>query len=162
MKKLRRFSLVTSVAAAVMLIAMSGQALAVTKTVSASVGPVPLPNVPAQVCVDNVCQSTPALTAVSLKVSAKVEVADLVGALPTITPGTCPQGQTGVALAIKTGTTSVTVTGLVMGSLPNGAPINIPVGPITVGAMGQTVTISVCTTTAGVPALPGLPGLPVL
>ena len=160
MKKLRRFSLVTSVAAAVMLIAMSGQALAVTKTLSASLGPIPLPNVPAQVCVDGTCQSTPALSEVLLDVRVRVDVD--AGTLPTITPGTCPAGQTGLALVITTGTTGVTVSGSVTGKLPNGAPINIPVGPITVGAMGQTVTIRVCTTTAGVPALPGLPGLPAL
>jgi hypothetical protein len=158
MNKLRRSCIVTSVAAVVMLIAMSGQAFAVTKTLSASLGPIPLPNVPAQVCIDGTCVSTPALSAVSLKVRATVDVN--AGTLPTITPGACPAGQNGLALTISTGSASVTVSGLISGTLPTGAPISIPVGPISIGPNAETVTISVCTT-AGVPGLPGLPpGLP--
>ena len=57
MKTVRRLSLVASIATAAMLLAMSGQALAVTKTISASVGPVDLPNVPAELCIDQECKA---------------------------------------------------------------------------------------------------------
>ncbi|MEX2552826.1 MAG: hypothetical protein WD627_07505 [Actinomycetota bacterium] len=144
MNKQRGFLLVTSVAAATMLIAMSTQALALTKTVSAAIGPVALPNVPVEVCIDDSCQSTPALRSVSLKVTAKVDLG--VGTLPAITPGSCPPGESGAVLKVTTGTTKVTVAGNVTGTLPTGAPINIPVGPVTIGPVDESVTIGVCTT----------------
>jgi hypothetical protein len=140
----RGFLLVTSVAAATMLFAMSSQALALTKSVSATVGPIPLPNVPVEVCVDDSCQSTPALGSVSLKVTAKADLK--VGTLPAITPGSCPPGESGVVLKVTTGTTKVTVSGNVIGTLPTGAPVNIPVGPVTIGPVNESVTIGVCTT----------------
>ena len=48
-------------------------------------------------------------------------------------------------LVVTTGTTSVTISGAVTATTPDGETITIPVGPITVGA-NETVTISVCTT----------------
>lgn len=157
MTKARRLSLAASIASAAMLLAMSGQALAVQKTISARVGPVPLPSVPAQVCIDGDCQNTPNLQSVALEVSATFD-ADL-GTPPTLNPGTCPAGQTGAVLVITTGTTSATVDGVVTATLPDGRTMSIPVGPITIGA-NETVTISACTT-ADAPALPGV-GVPQL
>ena len=139
-------------------LAMTGTALAQTQTVSGSVGPVPVPNVPVQVCVNSTCQQTPALSAVGLNATASAAANP---ALPTITPGTCASG-TGGTLVIRGGSSTATVTGSVTGTLPNGSPFSAPIPPVTV-APGGTTTISACTTAGpGVPLppLPGLPGTP--
>ena len=141
-------------------LAMTGTALAQAQTVSGSVGPVPVPNVPVQVCVNSTCQQTPALSAVGLSATAS---ADANPTLPTITPGTCASGAGGT-LVIKGGSSTATVTGSVTGALPNGTQFSQPIGPVTVAPNGTT-TISACTTASpGVPlpALPGLPGTPSL
>lgn len=141
MNRARRYSLAAAIAGVVMLIGMTGQALALTKTISASAGPVPLPNVPVEVCVDDDCVTTPDLKAVSLELTVPLELN--LGSLPLITSGTCPEGETGVVLKVTTGTTSVKASGLVTGTLPTGDSIMIPVGPISISPSG-TVTVSVC------------------
>lgn len=131
---------------------MAGPASAQTNTVSASVGPVPVPNVPVEVCVNDDCQTTPALSAVALRVEA---TADAGGVAPTITIGECPSG-TGVALVVQSAGDAV-VSGEVTGTLPDGSSFSQPIGPVAIGE--GTTTVSACTTAAGEPPDPGdLPG----
>lgn len=136
-------------------LAVTGTALAQSQTVSGSVGPVPVPNVPVQVCVNSTCQQTPALSSVGLTLTAS---ADANAVLPTITPGTCASG-VGGTLVVNGGSSTATVSGSVTGMLPNGSPFSLPIAPVTVAPNGAT-TISACTTASpGVP-LPPLPGVP--
>ncbi len=58
-----------------MLLVGGGTALAEPTTVSASAGPVTLPDVPVEACVDEDCGSTPALSGVVLTVEATAETA---------------------------------------------------------------------------------------
>jgi hypothetical protein len=66
---------------------------------------------------------------------------------PLIVPGSCPAGQTGVALTITTlGTGTLTISGSVTVTV-NGTPTTIPIGPISTPALpGSTTTVSACTT----------------
>lgn len=123
------------------------------ETVSATVNPVPVGNVPVQVCVNTTCTNTPPLSTVGLNATATANNAT---SLPVITPGTCASG-TGGTLVVEGGSSGATVEGVVTGTLPDGSGFSQPIPPVTV-APGGTTTISACTTSA--PSLPPLPGLP--
>ena len=143
------------VAALAASLTLAGSALAAAQTVSGSVGPVPVSNVPVQVCVNSSCQQTPALSSVALNLTAST---DANAALPTITPGTCGSG-VGGTLVVKGGSSAATVSGTVSGTLPNGSAFSQPIAPVTV-APNATTTIGACTTAdPGIP-LPPLPGVP--
>lgn len=124
--------------------AMAGTAGATTVGVSATVGPVVVPEVPVTVCVDNngstTCQSTPSATTVSLAVSASVNSGAVT--LPTVTPGTCPLGSQGIALVVTSGSVGTVVSGSVILTV-NGTSTTIPVSVPAVGP-NQTVTVSAC------------------
>lgn len=138
-------------------LAMTGTAMAQSQTVSGSVGPVPVPNVPVQVCINSTCQQTPVLSSVGLTATA---VANANPSLPTVTPGTCASGAGGT-LVIAGGSSTTTVSSTVSGTLPDGSPFSQTIAPVTVAPNGTT-TISACTTASpGVP-LPSLPGVPAL
>ena len=130
---------------------MGGTAYAEPVTVSASAGPVTVPGVPVEVCVDDDCQTTPALNTVSLDVEVTVDAA---AALPTITPGECDTG-TGVALVVQSGSEDAVVSGEVSGTLPDGSSFSEAIGPVTVG-QGST-TVSACTTVTDAIPDPDLP-----
>lgn len=138
---------------------LAAPANAAPATVSATVGPVAIPGVPLNVCVNAVtltCTPTAPAATASLTVSVTVNPAALTA--PTIVPGACSTG-TGAALVVKTGSLSGVISGLVT-VVVNGTPKVIPVTLPSVGP-NQTVTVSACTSGGiGVPALPGLPGLP--
>ena len=130
---------------------MGGTAYAEPTTVSASAGPVAVPNVPVEVCVDDDCQTTPALNTVSLELEV---TADAAGALPTVTPGECDTG-TGVVLLVQSGSDDAVLSGEVSGTLPDGSSFSEAIGPVAVGP--GTTTVSACTTvTDGIPD-PDLP-----
>ena len=134
---------------------VAGTAIAAPQTVSGTVGPVSVPNAPVQVCVGSTCQGTPALSSVSLTVTASAEANPVP---PTITPGACASG-VGGTLVVKNGSSTATIGGTVSGTLPNGSAFSQPIAPVTVAPNGTT-TISACTTAGpGVP-LPPLPGVP--
>lgn len=124
------------------MLTMGATASAEPTTVSASVGPVPVTNVPVQVCVDGDCQTTPALSAVTLRVDATADATDV----PTITPATCPSGQ-GAALVVQSGSDDAVVSGEVTGTTPDGSSFSLPIDPVTVGE--GTTTVSACTTATG-------------
>ncbi len=138
-------------------LAVAGAAQAEPQSISGSVGPVPVPNVPVQVCVDSTCEQTPALGSVGLTVNA---AANGTGVLPTVVPGSCPSG-TGAALVVTGGAAGAVVTGTVKVTLPNGTQFEQPIGaPINV-APNTTTTVSACTAAAnGLPAPGGAPGVP--
>ncbi len=113
-----------------------------SKTVAATVGPVPVPAVPVQVCVDTTCVTGPAATTVALSASATAALdINPVVVPPTITPGTCAAG-TGAALVVNTGTVGATIQGLVRLTV-NGTTQTIPIAQ-TIATPNKTVTISAC------------------
>lgn len=125
---------------------MGGTAHAEPITVSASAGPVTVPGVPVEVCVDDDCQTTPALNTVSLELEVTVDAA---AALPTVTPGECDAG-TGVVLLVQSGSDDAVLSGEVSGTLPDGSSLSEAIEPVTLG-QGST-TVSACTTvTDGIP-----------
>ena len=141
--------------------ALAGPAFAAT-TVSATVGPVPIPKVPVEVCVSQTgladpveeCLTTPPAQSVSLKVVATVETPGATVVLPKIIPVPCPAGTQGVAAQVSTGSAEVKIAGSVK-VVVNGVPVVIPIDQV-VAPASQTVTIYAC---AGIS--PGLPTLPV-
>lgn len=138
-------------------LAMTGSAFAAPTTVSATVGPVGVPNVAVSVCVNANCTSTPVATTVALTVSVTVNPDAVV--LPTVTAGTCSNGQ-GVALVVTTGSIGTIISGSVSVTV-NGTPTVIPV-PQTPAPANQTVIVGACVSPGiGVPAVPAVPGLPV-
>lgn len=135
------------------ILAMAGSALAAPTTVSATVGPVAVPNAAVSVCVNADCTSTPVATTVALTVSVAVNPDAAV--LPTVTPGTCSNGQ-GVALVVTTGSIGTIISGSVVVTV-NGTPTVISI-PQTPAPANQTVIVSACVSPGvGVPAVPGLP-----
>jgi hypothetical protein len=129
--------------------ALAGTALASTN-VSLTVGPVPIPNVPVEVCVTqtdvpggvNDCVTTPAGQSVSVVVNAQADTPTPVVKPPTITPILCPIGTEGVAAQVFTGSASTTISGSVT-VVSNGNPITVPIKQHVV-APGQTLTVYAC------------------
>ena len=145
---------------------LNGPAFADT-TITAQVGPVTIPSVPVQVCINqgevplNECVTTPPAQTVALKVVVTVPTPAPTVTPPTINPVPCPAGTQGVALQINTGGADVVVGGTVtVIVIQNGVPtpVVIPIGPVPVtSGPAQTVTVFACAgITPGVP-LPTLP-----
>lgn len=163
MTKLKRLAMALGTYGGVM--ALAGTALADT-TVRVTVGPIPIPNVPVEVCVTqtdvptgvNRCVTTPAGQSVSLTVVVHVETPQPVVVPPAVTPIACPAGTQGVAAQVFTGSGQATVSGSVTVVLNNGTPVTIPIAEV-IAAGGQTLTVFAC---AGLsPGVP-VPALPVL
>ncbi|WP_029890332.1 hypothetical protein [Polycyclovorans algicola] len=112
----------------------------INESVSLSAGPVPIPDVPVTVCVGGQCVSTPALSSVALELVASVQ-AD--AALPVIVAGSCPQGQTGVALSVVTSSASTVLETNLSGQLGM-MQLERMIGPFDLGAEGRTVTVTAC------------------
>jgi hypothetical protein len=143
-------------------IALTGSALADT-TITLTAGPVTVPGVPVEVCVNqtdtpeptNECVTTPEALTVALTVVAHVDTPEPEVVPPTITPIECPAGTDGVALRVDTGTAetaiggSVTITLVVDGEVVSET---IPIDEVIAGPQ-QTVTVFAC---AGV--APGVDG----
>ena len=149
--KLRRIT--AAVGTSVGVLALTGSALADT-TLTATVGPVPIPRVPAQVCVVqtdltpalNQCVQTPPGDTVALTVAVQVPTPTLALVPPTITPAQCPAGTQGVALKVNTGSAGATIGGTATVTLVvNGVPVTqqVPVNPVVAGP-NQTVTVFAC------------------
>jgi hypothetical protein len=146
-------------------IALAGTALADT-TVTANLGPIPIPNVPAQICITqsdvpggvNECVTTPPGQSVSLTIVVHVETPEVVIAPPAVTPIPCPAGTQGVAAKVFTGSAEASIGGSVTVVLNGRVPLTIPIEEV-IAAAGQTLTVYAC---AGV--TPGLtvPTLPAL
>lgn len=106
-------------------------------------GPVAVPGVPLNICVDNgthPCTLTPAgVTSVSLWASATIGP----GAPrpPTLVSGACSNGH-GVASLITSGSNGTVITGTVVATV-NGSQIAFPV-PVGATAPDQTIIISAC------------------
>ncbi len=119
-------------------------AFAASHSVSLTVGPVPVPQVPLSACIDTTCVSTPSLNSVTLTTTATVDGL----ALPILIPVPCPNGGQGVAISVSSlKPTTVTVSGSVSGTSSSG-PVNIPLGPVTERITPGTpgILVSACTT----------------
>ncbi len=165
MTKLRKVALAVGSFAGVL--ALAGTAVADT-TVRLTVGPVPIPDVPVEVCVTQTdvpggldeCVETPAGESVSLTVIVNVETPETAVVPPTVTPIACPAGTQGVAAQVFTGSASATIGGSVT-VVVDGTPVTIPIDQV-VAPAGQTLTVFACAgLSPGVP-LPAPPALPSL
>lgn len=115
-------------------------ALAQVQYVSATSGPVTVAMLPVQACNGNICQSTPSLWTVGLRVGV---LAGDGAVLPTITPWPCPLG-IGTALMVNGGSTGGIVTAVVFGARLDGSAYEQSVGmPVSVGPYG-TVVVRAC------------------
>ena len=145
MKKLLRFFVATGCLFGVL--SLTSPALAAT-TVSATVGPVPVPAVPVQICVVqtdvgvNECVTGPAAQTLTLTVVVTVGNVTPILIPPTITPAQCPAGTQGVALNVNTGTAGAIISGSVT-VVVNGQPVTIPINQTVVGP-NQTITVFAC------------------
>ncbi|WP_042386502.1 hypothetical protein [Streptacidiphilus melanogenes] len=122
--------LAATLALAAVPLALPATARAAEDTLSLSVGPVPVPNVPVSVCLDSSCVATPPLTSVSLTVAAGVRH----GPLPVVvlTAAACPAGGKGVAISVTSlAPVTVTVSASVSGITTAGGPLRVPLGPVT-------------------------------
>lgn len=146
MKKLTR-SAVAAVSASLAVLALGGTALAAT-TVTATLGPVPVPGVPVEVCVQqtdvgaNQCLTGPAGETVSVTVTVTLADAGLVVVPPIITPVPCPAGTGGLAAQVTTGAAGATVGGSVTVA-GNGRSVTLPVAQ-TVLTPNQALTVYAC------------------
>lgn len=108
-------------------------------SVSVSVGPIDVPDVPVEVCVDGTCASTPDLSSFSLKVTATV---DATVDKPTMAVSTCG-AFAGASVTTSTGGTGATVVVTVSGTLPDGTPYEQSTGPVSAPPFSST-TASAC------------------
>ncbi len=152
MKLTRRLG--AAVASFVGVLALTGPALADT-TLTAQAGPVTIPEVPVDVCVDQTdvpvdeCVTTPGAQTVqiNLVVTVPTPPAPTVNP-PTITRTQCPAGTEGVALSVNTGSASLTTIGgtvtvtVVVDGVPTTQTITIPT--TTVNGPNRTVTVFAC------------------
>ena len=136
------------VLAASLAIASPGQAQA--QSVSGAMGPVPVPNVPVQLCVGSTCQQTPVLSSVGLLVSALV---DANAVPPTMQTGPCAVGNGGV-MVVRGGSAGEIVTGTLNGTRPDGSQYEQAIGPPILLASNATMTISACTEAGGTAPAP--------
>ncbi|MGH9265273.1 MAG: hypothetical protein ACRD1D_11335 [Acidimicrobiales bacterium] len=146
MKRLTRPA-VAAIGAFLAVLALGGTALAAT-TVSVTLGPVPVPGVPVEVCVEqtdvgaNQCVTGPAGETVTLTVTVTLADAGLIVVPPTIAPVPCPAGTGGLAAQVTTGTAGATVGGSVTVT-GNGRSVTLPVAQ-TVLTPNQTLTVYAC------------------
>ncbi len=129
---------------------LAGTASAATGA-SLTVGPVPLPSVPAQLCVTqtnllggiNKCVSTPGAQSLTLTVTVTAANPVVVLTPPTVTRIACPAGTQGAAAKVTTGSAAVAIAAVATVTV-NGVPVTIPVTPV-VAPPNQTVTVYGCT-----------------
>lgn len=154
-----RLRVFAALSAVVGVAAMAGPAVAAPLMVSATVGPVVVPGVPVNICVnDGTLTCTPTLPATSFALTVSATINPDALTAPTVTPGACSNGQ-GVALVVTTGSAGTIISGSVtvtVSGTPTVIPLMLPAAPA-----NQTVIISACVAPGvGVPGLPGLPTLP--
>lgn len=168
MRFFRRLPFAVAAATALGLLA-AGPAAADTGT-SVVIGPVPLPSVPAQVCVTqtstvpsglipgllgtlgltgatqpvNRCVSTSGAGTISMKVDVTVASPTVAVTPPTVTRVPCPAGTYGVAGRVNAGSADVMAGGTVSVTLPGGRAFTVPVatGPV---PAGKSLTLYGCT-----------------
>lgn len=154
----RRFAL--TAVSLVSILALAGPALADT-TVTLTVGPVPIPEVPVEVCITqtdlpdpiNECVTTPPADTLTLTVVVTVETPEPVLVPPAVTPIACPAGTEGVAVQVFTGSAAAAIGGSVT-VIINGEAVTVPIAEV-IAPAGQTLTVLAC-----VGISPGLPALP--
>ncbi|MHA6795042.1 hypothetical protein ACVGVM_16235 [Pseudonocardia bannensis] len=131
-------------------LALAGTASAGTAA-SLAVGPVPIPDVPVQVCISQTdvpggagCVGTPAGRSVSLVVNVQSATSGPVVVPPSVVRSECPTGTQGVAARVSTGSVSgAAISGAATVTLNNGSPVMVPVNRVVAGS-GQTLTIFAC------------------
>lgn len=111
-------------------------------SVGVSLGPLPLPDLPIEVCIESTCITSPELSAAALDVT--VATSGLV--LPIIIAGLCPDGQVGATLSLSSLIpTQLTVEAVLSGELPNGDPFSESIGPVTLPTgLLDSATLSFC------------------
>jgi hypothetical protein len=120
-------------------LASASPAVAEVRSVTATSGPVMAVMMPLRACNGSVCQSTPSLWTVGLRVAVLTDSAGL----PTIVQGSCPLG-IGTALVVRAGSAGGIVTAVVFGTRLDGSSYEQAIGlPVILGANG-TVTVQVC------------------
>jgi hypothetical protein len=131
-------------------VALSGTAFA-DATVSATIGPVTIPSVPASVCVKapgvDKCISLPAAKSVTLKVTAAALKPGVAVTPPSITKIACPAGTSGAAAEVSSGSAAVLAGGSATIALSGKPSITVPVVPAVV-APGKTAKVYACTGTS--------------
>ena len=133
-----RFLLAAGILAASL--ATATPAVAEVQSLSATSGPVMAMALPLTACNGSVCQPTPSLWSVGLRVAVLAET----GAVrPTIVPGSCPLG-IGTALVVNGGSAGGIVTAIVFGTRLDGSAYEQSVGLPVVLAANGTVTVRVC------------------
>lgn len=137
-----RKSMLVGAALVAALLALSGTASAAVP-VKLSLGPVPVPSVPLEVCVGGTCTSTPPAQSVSLVLTAEAAKPGVVVTPPTITPSTCPGGAVGLAAKVIPGSAGAKVTGSVEVAVNGGSPVTVPVD-LTLNPGTPPATISAC------------------
>lgn len=133
-----------ALALGVLPLALATPASAAGHTATLTVGPVVLPAVPVEVCLDSTCTPSTPLLNVTLKAEATTDV-DIEPVLLDETA--CPAGQVGAAIKVTSDTAagaSIKVTAT--GTGVDGQPKTIVVGPKTVTVDVPGVVASACTT----------------
>lgn len=143
-KRKRTARRAAAVAGAVLLVGVAASSasavLGTQKSLSLTVGPASVPQVPLEVCLDDDCLSTPPVNDVTLHTKVSGGATGLV----LLTPSVCPSG-VGVAASLTAVLgTEVTVEATVRGTGPGG-PVEAGIGPESVTLQpGRTVTVSAC------------------
>jgi hypothetical protein len=142
--------LLTVLAAAAGLLVLAGSASALPSLpavplppVKATVGPIPLPKVPLQVCVGSTCVDTPAATSLKLDIGVKVATPGLVLVPPTVLPVPCPGGALGAGVKVTAGSAGAVLSGKVTVTASGAPPVVVPLDK-TLAAGSPPLTINAC------------------
>ena len=131
-------------------LALSGTALADTGS-TVTVGPIPVPAAPVQVCVThndipgglNKCVTTPPAQSVTLVVNVQAATPAASVVPPTATPISCPNGTKGAAVQVTTGSASAAISGSATVTLNDGQSITVPINPV-IETPNHTATVFAC------------------
>ena len=134
-----------AIALGVLPLTLASPAFAATHTASLTVGPVALPSVPVNLCVDGTCTPTTALVNETLKVDVTTDASV---SPVSIVPALCPAGELGLAVKVSatSASASATITASLSGTALNGQAEQFVVGPETVNLTTGGVVVSACAT----------------
>ena len=133
-----------ALALGVLPLTLASPAFADTHTATLTVGPVVVPGIPVQVCIDSTC--APSVPTLSTTLTAEATV-DATVAPVNLTPALCPAGEVGAAIEVSSATTvSVTIKVTATGPGLDGQQHTTVVGPETVSVGPAGVVLSACAT----------------
>ena len=137
-----RRTLLLGVALIATLLALAGTAAA-APPVKLSLGPIPVPKVPVEVCVGDRCTTTPPAQSVSAVITAQAAKPGVGVVPPAVLPSKCPGGGVGLAARVTPGSLGANMSGTVTVAVSGADPVTVPID-LKLSPNSPPATISAC------------------